>query len=67
MSWSTPCGNQQSPDVTRGPFWFVGSAVIGIVYERSVAATIVFCVACELAPIPMFFAVWRQYSLYRMR
>lgn len=44
-----------------GLFWFLGSAVIGILYDRSIIATVVFCVACELAAIPIFFVVWKQY------
>ena len=50
-----------------GLFWFLGSAAIGILYDRSLAVTIVFCVACELAAIPIFFAVRQQYRVYRRR
>ena len=48
-----------------GLFWFLGSAVIGILYDRSVPATIAFCVALELAAIPIFLVVRRQYGIYR--
>ena len=43
-----------------GVFWFVGSAIIGLLYDRSVAAAIIFCVMAELAAIPVFFVVQRQ-------
>jgi MFS family permease len=39
-----------------GTFWFIGSALIGVLYDASLIATIVFCVACQLAAIPLF--VW---------
>jgi predicted MFS family arabinose efflux permease len=44
-----------------GVFWFLGSAAIGILYDRSLALTIVFCVAAELAALPMFFWVARRH------
>jgi MFS family permease len=37
-----------------GVFWFVGSAAIGILYDVSLVGTIVFCVAAELAAVPIF-------------
>ncbi len=37
-----------------GVAWFLGSAVIGFLYDRSITATIVFCVVLELAAIPVF-------------
>jgi MFS family permease len=40
-----------------GTFWFVGSAIIGILYDHSLFATIVFCITCQLAAIPMFISV----------
>jgi MFS family permease len=45
-----------------GLFWFAGSVVIGVLYDRSVAAAVSFCVLTELAAIPLLFAVR---SLYR--
>jgi predicted MFS family arabinose efflux permease len=39
-----------------GVFWFLGSAAIGILYEISVPATVTFCVAAELAAVPIF--IW---------
>jgi predicted MFS family arabinose efflux permease len=44
-----------------GVFWFVGSAAIGILYDRSVAATVAFCVAAELLALPVFIWVGRRY------
>lgn len=43
-----------------GVFWFLGSAVMGILYDHSIAATIIFCVALQLAAIPVFFIVHRR-------
>lgn len=48
-----------------GLFWFLGSAVIGMLYDRSIAATIAFCVALQLAAIPVFFMVRQQYGTFR--
>jgi predicted MFS family arabinose efflux permease len=39
-----------------GLFWFLGSTVIGTVYDHSVAATVGVCVVLELAAIPFFIA-----------
>ena len=44
-----------------GVFWFLGSAAIGILYDLSVPAVIVFCVVAELAAVPVFIWVGRHY------
>lgn len=41
-----------------GAAWFLGSAAIGVLYERSVAGAIGFCVAMEVSAIPLFLWVW---------
>jgi len=43
-----------------GVAWFVGSAITGIFYDRSIPAVILFCVACQLAAIPIFLSVRKQ-------
>lgn len=43
-----------------GVFWFLGSAVIGILYDWSLTATIAFCVAAQLAAVPVFMWVGRR-------
>lgn len=43
-----------------GVFWFLGSAAIGFLYDRSLPATIAFCVIAELAALPFFIWVARQ-------
>jgi predicted MFS family arabinose efflux permease len=51
-----------------GLCWFLGSAAIGILYDRSIPATIILCVALELAAVP-FFVVARnktKASLHRV-
>jgi len=45
-----------------GVFWFLGSATIGVLYDRSPVAAIVFCVAAELAAVPIFMWVARLKS-----
>lgn len=45
---------------TYGVFWFVGSAIIGVLYDHSIPAVIAFCVIVELAAIPLFLKVQRQ-------
>lgn len=37
-----------------GIFWFVGSAVIGILYDLSLPTMIAFCIATQLAAVPIF-------------
>jgi MFS family permease len=39
-----------------GIFWFLGSAIMGVLYEHSVHTTVLFCVLTQLAAIPFF--VW---------
>jgi hypothetical protein len=41
-------------------FWFLGSALIGILYDVSIHATIGLCVGLELAAIPFFFVARRH-------
>lgn len=43
-----------------GIFWFIGSAIIGLLYDVSVPAVVGFCVAAELAAIPVFIWVSRR-------
>jgi predicted MFS family arabinose efflux permease len=50
-----------------GIFWFLGSAIMGILYDRSVTATIIFCVATQLAAVPIFFVVRRQYGTFKTK
>jgi MFS family permease len=42
-----------------GVAWFIGSAIMGILYDVSVPAVVVFCVALQLAAVPIFFKVRR--------
>ena len=43
-----------------GISWFLGSAAIGVLYDVSVRAAVVFCVATGVASLPFFFAVRRR-------
>ena len=40
-----------------GVAWFAGSAVIGMLYDISLAATVVFCVVAALLSVPIFVVV----------
>lgn len=42
-----------------GVAWFLGSAAMGVLYDHSIPAVVVFCVALELLAIPVFLAVRR--------
>jgi MFS family permease len=43
-----------------GLCWFLGSAAIGLLYQKSIPATIAFCVAAQLASVPFFWIVRRE-------
>ncbi len=40
--------------------WFLGSAVIGVLYDVSLIATVAFCVVSALAAVPIFIVVKRM-------
>jgi len=42
---------------TYGISWFLGSAIIGVLYDHSIPAVIAFCVIVELAAIPLFLKI----------
>jgi predicted MFS family arabinose efflux permease len=42
-----------------GVFWFVGSVIIGRLYDVSLSALLTFAVAAQLVAIPVFIAVRR--------
>ncbi len=44
-----------------GVFWFLGSAALGILYTLSLPALIAFSLVAELAAIPLFILVRRQF------
>jgi cyanate permease len=45
-----------------GVFWLLGSAVIGSLYDVSLAATVAFCVLAQLAAVPIFIWVGRSHQ-----
>lgn len=47
-------------DTCYGVAWFFGSALMGILYDRSVSALVVFSVAAQLAALPLFLFVYRR-------
>jgi MFS family permease len=47
-----------------GIAWFLGSAAIGVLYDRAVPAAVTFCVAAQLAAVPVFVWVSRRYSAH---
>lgn len=48
-----------------GIAWFLGSAAMGLLYEHSLLAVVIFCVALELIAIPIFYVVRRQYRRFQ--
>ncbi len=48
-----------------GLFWFLGSALMGILYDASLSALIAFSVIIQLLAIPLFFQVSRELCLVR--
>ncbi len=46
-----------------GVAWFVGSALMGVLYDVSVTAVVVFCLALQLGAIPVFLAVRNMYRM----
>jgi MFS family permease len=44
-------------DTGFGIFWFLGSALMGILYDRSIHALVVFSVAAQLAALPLLLVV----------
>jgi hypothetical protein len=48
-----------------GIFWFIGSAVMGMLYDHSITATIIFCVASQLVAVPIFLVAKRQYEKFK--
>jgi MFS family permease len=47
-----------------GIFWFIGSVIIGFLYDRSVWAVIAFCIVTQLAAVPVFIWVGRRQILW---
>lgn len=45
-----------------GLFWLLGSVIIDLLYEWTIVATIVSCVAMQLAATPVFLVVRRQHE-----
>lgn len=43
-------------DTAFGIAWFVGSAMMGLLYDKSVLAVVIFSVILQLAALPFFFA-----------
>jgi MFS family permease len=50
-----------------GIFWFLGSALIGILYDLSVPATILFCVLAELSGALVFIVMMARQEAWETR
>lgn len=46
-----------------GVCWFAGSALAGWIYDRSVAATVLFCVIAQMLGVPLFAWVGRRRAM----
>jgi len=42
---------------TYGVAWFLGSAIMGVLYDHSVTAVVVFCLVVQLLAVPILLAV----------
>jgi predicted MFS family arabinose efflux permease len=47
-------------DGAFGIAWFLGSALMGLVYDKSIAALVLFSVVLQFAALPMFLFANRQ-------
>ncbi|HEV2339423.1 MAG TPA: MFS transporter [Patescibacteria group bacterium] len=47
-------------DTSYGIFWFLGSATIGVLYDKSIPALIFFSVLLQLIALPIFFLAERE-------
>lgn len=45
-----------------GLFWFVGSALMGFLYDRSVLSLVLFSAALQIAAVPVFLSVRKHMS-----
>lgn len=45
-----------------GMAWFLGSVLLGWLYDRSIAATVTFGVAAQVAALPVFFGLMKRYG-----
>ncbi len=43
-----------------GLFWFLGSTLMGVLYDVSIPSLIIFSVGMQLASIPFFFLIRKQ-------
>jgi MFS family permease len=46
-----------------GLFWFLGSALMGVLYETSLEGLVIFSVVAQLLALPFFLAVWRPWRV----
>jgi MFS-type transporter involved in bile tolerance (Atg22 family) len=42
---------------TYGVAWFMGSAIMGALYDVSIGGVVLFCAVLQVAAVPIFFAV----------
>lgn len=47
-------------DTAFGVAWFLGSAAMGFLYDRSIIALVIFSVATQLAALPVFLLASRR-------
>jgi len=46
-----------------GLFWFLGSSLMGILYDRSVLALVIFSIAVQLAAVPVLLVTKKQINM----
>jgi len=47
-------------DTGYGIAWFLGSAAMGLLYDKSIAALVIFSIVTQIAALPVFFAAGRS-------
>ena len=50
-----------------GVAWFIGSALMGILYDVSISAVVIFCVVLQVAAVPLFLKVRTMVHVVRVR
>ncbi|MCK7482206.1 MAG: MFS transporter [Candidatus Moduliflexus flocculans] len=49
-------------NMSFGIFWFVGSAILGILYDVSIPALVVFSILAQLLAVPLLFAMKKRHD-----
>ena len=71
LSAVVPAGKRSTAfgvfDTGFGLAWFAGSALMGLLYDRSISALVIFSVAAQILALPLFAAAQRAQGPARAR